>query len=137
MYHNILVPVALDQAGGPAVPKVLEVARRLADEDATITVLHVVEEVPGYIEGYLPAGYLAEARQRIAEEIAHLTEEVPGGVPAVITGHAGRSIVDWVEDHGVDLVVMASHRPGMQDLLIGSVAAHVVRHVTCAVHVVR
>jgi nucleotide-binding universal stress UspA family protein len=33
--------------------------------------------------------------------------------------------------------VIASHRPGMADLLIGSTAAQVVRHAPCAVHVLR
>ncbi|EBA10176.1 universal stress protein [Sagittula stellata] len=137
MYRNILVPVVFDEAGGVSVAKVLEVAQRLAVEGATITVLHVVEEVPGYIASYLPTEYIAETRKHLEKRVAQLAEGVPGGVPVVVSGHAARSIVERVERHGVDLVVMASHRPGMQDLLIGSVAAHVVRHVTCAVHVVR
>ena len=55
----------------------------------------------------------------------------------MIEGHSGRSILDWAEENGPDLIIIASHRPGMQDLLLGSTASQVVRHARCAVHVVR
>ena len=38
---------------------------------------------------------------------------------------------------GVDLIVLASHRPEFTDVIWGSTAGHVVRHVSCAVHVQR
>ena len=55
----------------------------------------------------------------------------------VVEGHAGRSIVDYAEKNGVDLIVIASHRPGLQDFFLGSTAARVVRHAQCCVHVLR
>jgi nucleotide-binding universal stress UspA family protein len=54
-----------------------------------------------------------------------------------VTGHSARSILDYAEAHDVDCIVIASHRPGLQDFFLGSTAARVVRHATCAVHVVR
>jgi nucleotide-binding universal stress UspA family protein len=55
----------------------------------------------------------------------------------VIEGHSGRSILDHAAENDVDCIIIASHRPGMQDYFLGSTAAQVVRHATCAVHVVR
>ncbi len=37
----------------------------------------------------------------------------------------------------VDLIVMASHRPALEDYLLGPNAARVVRHADCSVLVVR
>jgi len=39
--------------------------------------------------------------------------------------------------HAVDLIVIASHRPGLKDYFLGSTAGRVVRHSPCAVHVIR
>lgn len=60
---------------------------------------------------------------------------MPSGV--VVEGHSGRTILDYAEETGSDLIVIASHRPGMGDMLMGSTATQVVRHAKCAVHVLR
>ena len=93
--------------------------------------------MPAYVTSYLPADYTAQARHVIEEELDDVAAAVPGGVGLVVSGHSGRTILDWTEDNPVDLIVIASHRPGMQDLLLGSTAAQVVRHAQCSVHVLR
>lgn len=135
MYHNILVPISFDADRDVSGP--LKLARILATPEAKITLLHVVEHIPGYAISYLPVDYLAEARQAIQIELDELASSVPGATGVVIEGHSGRSILDWADVNKPDLIVIASHRPGMQDLLLGSTAAQVVRHAACAVHVVR
>ena len=55
----------------------------------------------------------------------------------IISGHAGRTIVDHAVENHVDCIVIASHRPGLEDYFLGSTAARVVRHAPCAVHVIR
>lgn len=137
MYSNILVPIAFDEGSDEKIKRAVDVARILAADEARITLLHVMEQVPGYAINYLPADYSAQARQAVERELNDLAAQVPGGVGLVIEGHSGRTILDWAEANGTDLIVVASHRPGMQDLLIGSTAAQVVRHATCAVHVLR
>jgi len=37
----------------------------------------------------------------------------------------------------VDLIIVGSHKPGLQDYLLGSTAARVVRHAMCSVLVGR
>lgn len=137
MYRNILVPVAFEEGENTKARAALTVAAQLAAEDARVTVLHVMEQVPGYVVNYLPADYTAQARKAVEAELDGLASTVPGGVGLVVSGHSARTILDYAADNGVDLIVIASHRPGMQDLLIGSTAAHVVRHAQCAVHVLR
>ncbi|MBC58721.1 MAG: universal stress protein [Confluentimicrobium sp.] len=135
MYHHIIVPIALDH--GPNTAIALQIARALLADDGKITALHVIEAVPSYVAQYLPEGQ--EEKTRDAVQTALVAEL--GGVidvkPAVVTGHAGRTIVEYAQEHGADCIVIASHRPGLQDYFLGSTAARVVRHATCAVHVVR
>jgi nucleotide-binding universal stress UspA family protein len=135
MYHNILVPISFDAERDTSGP--LKLARLLATPDARITLLHVVEHIPGYAISYMPPDYLAEARVAIQKELDEMAASLPNGVGVVIEGHSGRSILDWAESNKPDLIIIASHRPGMQDLLLGSTASQVVRHAACAVHVVR
>ncbi|RDC71353.1 universal stress protein [Rhodovulum sp. 12E13] len=135
MYDNILVPVSFEPDRN--AQEAIDIAQGLAEGGADITLLHVMEQIPPYAAAYLPRDHFDQAHQRIAEALATLAEGVPGARVEVISGHAGRSIVDWATEHRVDCIVIASHRPGMADLLIGSTAAQVVRHAPCAVHVLR
>ena len=135
MYHNILVPISFDPDRDVSAP--LKLARLLATPEAKITLLHVVEQIPSYAITYMPADYMAEARAALESELSALADTLPNAKGLVIEGHSGRAILDWAEGNNPDLIIIASHRPGMQDLLLGSTAAQVVRHAGCAVHVVR
>lgn len=138
MYGNILVPVAMEDGTEDRIRASVAVAERLAREGATITLLHVMEQVPGYVDTYLPHDYVDELRGALEDRLRQLAAEVPGGVAEVVTGHAARGILDHAKTMGADLIVIASHKPGgMQDFLIGSTAAQVVRHAQVAVHVLR
>ncbi len=135
MYANILVPVALDHDRD--VSRAFAVARKLAGDGAAITALTVLEALPAYILAELP-----EDQQQLGKDgaLRDLTEMLgaDAGVRAqVVTGHSARSILDYAENHDIDCIVIASHRPGLQDYLLGSTAGRVVRHARCSVHVVR
>ena len=135
MYKNILVAIALDHSRDNAAA--FEIARALASEGASITALNVLEEMPAYVETYLPQDHFEE---RLADCEARLKAEL-GGVtdvkPVVVGGHAATTIVSYAADNNIDCIVIASHRPGLQDYFLGSTAGRVVRHAPCAVHVVR
>jgi len=135
MYSNILVPIALDNEDD-RIPESIAVAKALAKDGAAITLLHVVESVPSYAMTYIPEDFMVATRKGIKSEMMRLASDHDVN-SAVIDGHAGRSILDHAEEKGCDLIVIASHRPGMQTLLLGSTATHVVRHANCAVHVLR
>lgn len=53
------------------------------------------------------------------------------------TGSIGGGIFDLTEQVEADPIVLASHRPGMRDWLIGANASHFVRHAFCSVLGVR
>lgn len=136
MYNHILVPVSFDDDRN--VEASVKVASKLLDDNGKITMLHVMDQLPAYAINYIPEGFHEKARDAIVQSL----EDLAGGQGAhlegvVVEGHSGRTIVDWADEHDVDLIVIASHRPGMQDYLLGSTAARVVRHARCAVHVVR
>lgn len=135
MYNHILIPVALDHEHPPA--EALSVARRLLAEGGRITALNVLEPVPGFVAQYLPD---IDHRQQVEDTRARIAEALGGAADVSIdidTGNAGRVICDHAGDVGADLIVIASHRPGLQDYFLGSTAARVVRHAQCAVHVLR
>ena len=52
-------------------------------------------------------------------------------------GASYHGILEYADDNEIDLIIINSHRPGLQDYLLGSTAAKVVRHAKCAVLVER
>ncbi|MCV6587073.1 MAG: universal stress protein [Marinibacterium sp.] len=135
MYRNIIIPVAFDIETDRS--DVVDLARLLSSEGAHVTFLHVVERIPGYALSYIPDDLLKETRIAIQTALDELAAQLPNAQGIVIEGHAGRSILDWADEHAPDLIIVSSHQPGMQDLLLGSTASQVVRHAKCAVHVLR
>lgn len=135
MYENIIIPVALDH--GHDTTEAMNAALKLRGEDGKITLLSVIEAVPGYVASYLPKNQTENSRKEILARLKLDAGEVPNVELKVIVGHPGGSIVDYAKDHKADLIVIASHKPGLQDFFLGSTAARVVRYSQCAVHVLR
>lgn len=135
MYRNILIPVALDDDDKTRLA--LDAARALAVPDARLTLLHVIEELPGYMRNYLPKTVLAQARAGLQPGLDALAAELPGASGVIVEGRAASAILAYVAKHQIDCVVMAGQQPAMEDYLLGSTATHVVRHADCAVMVVR
>lgn len=135
MYSNILVPVSLD--GDRDSKSAMAAAKALRSNGGKIAVLHVVEHLPQYSEDLLPKDHFEVAKVAITEVLEPMVESVDNASLEIVEGHSGRTILDYAESHKVDCIVIASHRPGLQDYLLGSTAARVVRHAGCSVHVVR
>ena len=55
----------------------------------------------------------------------------------ISSGNPYKAILEVAKEEGADLIVLASHRPGLQDYFLGSTAAKVVRHAECSVLVRR
>jgi nucleotide-binding universal stress UspA family protein len=135
MYKNILVPIALDHERDTNTA--LDVARALCVKGGKITALNVIDQLPSYATEYLPVDHAQNQEDGISNAITDVVGGAADVSVAVIHGHSGRTIVEYADDNNVDLIVIASHRPGLQDYFLGSTAARVVRHAPCAVHVVR
>lgn len=136
MYDHILVPVAIDHTGRGSAA--LSVAELLLNEGGRITILHVQEAIPSYVESYIPEEVFERNRQEMKGDLNTLAKEAtkPTDI-AIINGHAGRAIVEYGANHEVDCIVLASHHPGFADVFIGSTAGWVARHADCGVHIIR
>ncbi|SHJ32196.1 Nucleotide-binding universal stress protein, UspA family [Shimia gijangensis] len=135
MYKHILLPVSFEDHRNTAAA--VSIARKLKGDGGKVTMLHVMEQIPSYVVNYVPEGFHEKAKEAIVQSLADLAGDMENVEGVVVDGHSGRTILDWAASNQVDLIVIASHRPGMADYLLGSTAAQVVRHAKCAVHVVR
>lgn len=138
MYKSIVV--AVDLAHGDLGKALLGRAVQLLDEGGSVRLVHVLEEVPSYVAAELPRDI---GERRNAEAMVELKTMAQGaGDDAKITaevrsGTASGQILQSAEDNGADLIMIASHRPGLSDYFIGSTAARVVRHAQCSVLISR
>ncbi len=135
MYKNILIPVVFDDDHDTAAS--MKAAQTLADDGAAFTVMHVMDEIPGYAFYQVPSELLEDARTRSTDDLKKMAETLPGASTVLASGHAGRQIVNQASDLGCDCIIVASHVPGFEDIFLGSTADWVVRHAKCAVHVIR
>lgn len=136
MYDNILVPIALDHVDHADAS--LEVARCLLNEGGKITILNVIEDIPTFAQSYLPDGTLQQNATLAVEAIEKLAETDGHNYNTqVVHGKPSLAILDCATKNNADCVVIASHKPGLEDYFIGSTASRVVRHAKCCVHVLR
>lgn len=141
MYENILL--AVDLGDESSWTKALPVAVSLAQAyDAT---LHVVTVVPDFgmsiVGGFFPRDFEEKAMEAAHRHLHDFAEaHVPKGVKKrciIAHGRPYEEIIKAADETGCDLIVMASHRPGLEDYLLGPNAARVVRHSGKSVMVVR
>lgn len=136
MYKNILVPVAGDHKDGAA--GAMRVAESLLDEGGRITLLTVLEAVPGFVQTYMPEEIFTKNRSEALEALGRIAAKSSAQVSCeVVSGHSGRTIVNFADSRESDLIILTSHRPEAQDYIFGSTAAWVVRHASCSLHVLR
>jgi nucleotide-binding universal stress UspA family protein len=136
MYKAIMVPIDLSHAEKGKV--MIEVAKKLGDKTAGIVLINVVANIPTYVAAELPGGIIDKAKEdahSVLEDMAKAAGmkadvDVRSGTPAT-------AILAAAEEKGADLIIIASHQPGLQDYLLGSTAGRVVRHAKCSVLVVR
>ena len=141
MYKELLLSVDLgdESSWTAALPTAIEMCRAF---DAR---LHVVSVVPDFgassVSQFFPEDYeermIAEIRSQLDRLLA---QEVPRDVsvqPIVAHGTVYHEIIAAAERVGADLIIIASHRPALQDYLIGPNATRVVRHFNGSVLVVR
>ena len=136
MFKNIIVPIDTER---PETSKaVLDKAKELSDKEAKVTVAYVVEDLPGLITAELPEGLIQKAAHTARNNLVQIVEAA--GLAADVQVRSGRphnAIVDLADELGADLILMASHDPGLRDYFLSSTAASVVQHANCTVMIVR
>ncbi len=133
MFNHILIPVAPSHA--EEYEKAQKAAKLLLGPNGKVSVLSVLEEIPPYVGAHIPVGQVERNTQEVLADL----DKVFGDTAEtnVIEGHSAQTILNWAKDHGVDCIIVSSHRPGFSDFFIGSTAARVVRHAQCNVVVLR
>ncbi len=136
MYKTILVPIDMSHlAEGKAN---IDLAAEHAATGARIILLNVVEEIPNWAAVELPAGLLEKSRESSQSELEAIATATGMKMEVEVrTGHSYNTILEVAEEKNADLIIIASHRPGLRDYFLGSTAAKVVRHANCSVLVVR
>ena len=83
--------------------------------------------------------FLKKEGKEALEYVCDACEEAGVPVePIMLEGHPAPELIDFAEDAAMDLVVMGTTgRTGLNRILLGSVAGHVVRHCRVPVMVVR
>ncbi len=134
MYDKIIVSLALDHGHGF---RAIEVAKKLVNEGGKIFAVHAIEPVQSSVSLYVPPEYVINVKKTAEEGIAERIGDAKGIETVVLTGHSGRVIAEYAETIKADCIIVGSHKPELQDYLLGSTAARIVRHAPCSVHVLR
>lgn len=136
MYNRILIPI--DFAHEVQALASINKAKKLCS-GGEIILLHVVEEVPDYVQNYLPDEFKIDKANSAKNELNELLEksELDNAQIEVRKGRSYNSILESADENQVNLIIINSHKPGFKDYLLGSTAAKVVRHANCAVLVER
>ena len=97
-------------------------------------------EIPAYVISQLPKGLYEKATSDAEAALQDLVKK--HGLAAsteikIERGHPARQILHVATDTRADLILVASHQPGLTDYLLDSTAGKVVRHAQCSVLVVR
>ena len=136
MYESILVPI--DLAHREVGQAMIKRAVALSGGGAKITLLHVIGDIPAYAQSYLPEGQLQENLEETRKTLKSLADSVDVKADLVVRyGSPSPVILDEADERDVDLIIIASHHPGIKDYLIGSTASRVVRHADCSVLITR
>lgn len=140
MFKTILVPVDIAHKSSWqfAIPEALEIAGASGGVVAIMTVVQAMKLVlDGVAVPFEMEQLMADAERRLASIVSEFAGKGRAIERDVRFGLVGPEILTAARDRGADLILMASHRPEMRDYLIGPNAAHVARHATCSVLVLR
>ena len=129
----ILCPVNLRhiQLEYAAYTEAREMAQR---RGATLLVATVAPEIERNMNIYNSDAYWGEELKKFVA--AHPADGVDVEL-IVRKGAVHHQIVKLARERKVDLIVMESANPKVQDYLLGTTASHVVTHAECSVYVVR
>ena len=141
MYKSILLSVDLnhEKSWENALPAALKLTKTLGAE------LHVVTIVPrigmSIVGTFLPEDFEKKALERAAEALHEFAvQNIPEDIRGkrhVAHGTVRDEILKAADTLHCDLIVMAPHRRGLQNILIGPNTEYVVRHAKQSVLVIR
>jgi len=136
MYKSILVPI--DPSEMERGKAMIDVAQKLAGKDTRIRLLTVVVDIPAFVAAQVPDDIIKTAMSTARETLEGLIGAAGLKADAEVrSGKPGSTILTSADECGADLIIIGSHKPGLQDYFLGSTASRVVRHAQCSVLVIR
>ncbi|QLG62307.1 universal stress protein [Halorarum salinum] len=138
MYDDVLLPVDGSDGTGAALAHAESLGTTYG---ATVHVLHVADTNRDSVTT-LAAGntvdVLSEKGTELVEEVSAALDPAVSRRTEVLQGDPHDTIVDYANEYGIDLIVMATHgRRGLERFLLGSVTDRVVRTADVPVLTVR
>lgn len=135
MPNAILIPVAIDHE--PLVERKIATARTLLAPGGTITLLTVLEQIPGFTAEFVTV----KSENHLTERVMTNLKTLAGGAEdidcKVVTGKPGVQITEVAREIGADLIIVGAHHPTAMDYFLGSTASRVARRADCSVLIQR
>jgi len=141
MFKHVLLSVDLEHESSwnKALPLAIDQCK------SSGAALHVLTVVPDFgmsiVSQCFPENFEKEVSEKVLVRLKDfVAKKVPDDISVqhiVGEGSVYEVILKIAETVKAELIVMASHRPELQDYLLGPNAARVVRHTKCSVMVVR
>ncbi len=130
--RRILVPIDLSDASSKVAAYAVALAQRLGAE---LTALYVVEENEGILGFSVATADAEKSLEELENEAerdlrAHANRYLaPGTRVMVCAGDPAAKVLETAREIGADLIVMGNHgRSGLERMILGSTAEHVIRH---------
>ena len=148
-FHNILVPLdgseLAEKALKPATQLAASLARHAGADAPPIRLILLRVATPMALMAADPVLFDEMIRMNVdeAQSYLQLTAQSVDAAPAlvetkVVTGSPADALIYFVEENGIDLIVMSSHgRTGSRRWVYGSVAEKVMHHAPCATAIIR
>jgi len=141
-YQDILLATDFSDAGEAAARQAVELARCF---DAKLTLLHVVDYFPedmpvDYVnpEDVDPTEYLAKRSRESLAQLARRLGCEDAQQEVIFTTHSAKhEVVQFAEQHAVDLIVVGSHGHHGLSVMLGSTTDGILHRAHCDVLAVR
>mgnify|MGYP006267009597 CR=1 FL=1 len=141
-HHTTLVPVDFSKGSEEALTHALQIADMIEDENAAVTVLHVLEDTELELQdawqmegGTDPKGLMLEgARYRFEQLRRAMGKHSRQDFNALIVGgYAFRQIVEVARTIDADSIVMGTHGARGWRKFLGTTASRIIQHAHCPV----
>jgi nucleotide-binding universal stress UspA family protein len=139
LFGKILIATDGSKYSRGAAVKGLEIARF---HGSKVYALYVIDlRALTTVNGMPAPGNIYTILEGEGKRAVGQVKEMAGDQPVetfVLAGHPAHTIVQFAQDNGIDLIVAGTlGKSGVEKLLLGSVAGHVIRHAPCPVLVVK
>jgi nucleotide-binding universal stress UspA family protein len=137
VYESILLPTDGSPGSEAAIGHAIHVAKQ---NDSLVHVVHVIEMTNlGDVTRDPTSGDIDERVQNLFSPI--ITDATKANVEtktATLEGQPSNTLIEYIEKHDIDLVVMGTHgKSGLSRVLLGSTAEDIVRNSSVPVLTVR